>query len=72
MLSSARGFGVDFAGQDDRVQDQPSREGRDPSKRGDDMLASAEDQAAVDHHPEEFVVGPHGNLRTTVSTGAPS
>jgi hypothetical protein len=42
MLSSACGLGVDTAGQDDRVQDQPCGEGRDPSNSGDDILASAQ------------------------------
>jgi hypothetical protein len=62
MLSSARGLGVDSAGQDDGVQDQPCGEGRDPSKSGHNVLASVQHQAAVDHDPEEFVVRLHGNL----------
>ncbi|HEY4724864.1 MAG TPA: hypothetical protein VIJ13_02660, partial [Actinomycetota bacterium] len=62
MLPSACGLGVDVAGQDDRVQDQPSGEGRDPSNGRDDILASVQHEAAVDHDPEEVVVGPHGNL----------
>jgi len=59
-------LGVDAAGQDDGVQDQPSGEGRDPSKGSDDILASVQHQAAVDDNTEELVVRPHGNLRITV------
>jgi hypothetical protein len=59
MLPSARRLGVDTAGQHDGVQDQPRGEGRDPSKRGDNILAAAQHQAAVDHDPEEFTVGLH-------------
>jgi hypothetical protein len=66
MRASVGGLGVDIAGQDDRVQGQPGGEDCDPSKGGDDILASVQDQAAVDHDPEEFAVGPHGNLRITV------
>jgi hypothetical protein len=72
VLSSACGLGVDTAGQDDRVQGQSGGEGRDSSKGGDDMLASAEHQAAVDHDPEELLVGPHGNLRITVRMTSPT
>src|SRR4029450_4888376 len=37
-------------------------EGPDPSKGRDDILAPAEHKAAVDHDPEQPVVGPHRNL----------
>jgi hypothetical protein len=62
VRASAGRLGVDVACQDDRVHGQSGGEGRDPSKSADDILASAESQAAVDHDPEELVVGPHGNL----------
>src|SRR5215207_10816606 len=62
VLSSACGFGMDVASQDDGVQGQPSGECRDPSNGGDDILASAQHQAAVDDNPEELPVGPQGNL----------
>jgi len=71
MLSSACGLGVDAAGQDDGVQDQPSGEGRDPSKGSDDILASVQHQAAVDDNTDELVVRPHGNLRITVRMTSP-
>jgi hypothetical protein len=62
LLSPTGGFGVDVAGQDDRVQGQPSGECGDPSNGDDDILAPAEHQAAVDDDPEELLVGPQGNL----------
>jgi len=62
MGSSAGGFGLDVAGQDDGVQDQTFGECRDPSNGGDDVLASAQHQAAVNDNPEELPVGPQGNL----------
>ena len=34
----------------------------DPSNGDDDILTSAEQQAAVDNDPEELLVGPQGNL----------
>jgi hypothetical protein len=54
MGSSACGFGVEVAGQDDGVQGQSSGERGDPSKSGDNILASAQHQAAVDNDPEEL------------------
>jgi hypothetical protein len=62
VLSSACGFGMDVASQDNGVQGQPSGVCRDPSNGGNDTLASAQHQAAVDDNPEELPVGPQGNL----------
>jgi hypothetical protein len=72
LLSPASGLGVDITGQDDRVQGQPAGEGRDPSDGDDDILAPAEHQAAVDDHPEEFLVGPQGNLLNHDQDGQPA
>jgi hypothetical protein len=58
MLSSAGGLGVDIAGQDDRVQGQPSGERRDPPNGGDDVVAPAEHKTTVDDDPEELLVRP--------------
>ena len=43
----------------------------DPSNGDDDILTSAEHQAAVDDDPEEFLVGPHGNLLNQDQDGQP-
>jgi hypothetical protein len=72
LLSPAGGFGVEVAGQDDHVQGQPAGEGRDPSNGDDDILAPAEHQAAVDDDPEEFLVGPQGNLLNHDQDGQPA
>jgi len=62
MGSSAGGFGLDVAGQDDGVQGQASGEGGHSPNGDDDIPASAQHQAAVYDDPEELLVGPHGNL----------
>jgi hypothetical protein len=72
LLSPAGGFGVEVAGQDDRVQGQPGGEGRDPSNGDDDILVSAEHQAAVDDDPEELLVGPQANLLNHDPDGQPA
>src|SRR5215217_9704508 len=72
LLSPASGLGVEVTGQDDRVQGQPAGECRDPSNGDDDILAPAEHQAAVDDDPEEFLVGPHGNLLNQDQDGQPA
>jgi len=71
MLSSARGLGVDIAGQDDRVQGQPSGERRDSSNGGNDIVASAEHKTAMDNDPEELLVRPHGILLEEITTTSP-
>jgi len=71
MLSSACGLGVDVAGQDDRVQGQPSGERRDPSNGGNDIVASAEHKTAVDDDPEELLVRSQGILLEEITTTSP-
>jgi hypothetical protein len=53
-------LGMDLARQDDHVQSQPSREGRDPPNGDDHTLASTDHQPTVDDDPEQFLVGLHG------------
>jgi hypothetical protein len=63
VLASACRFGMDATGNDDRVEAEPGRERGDSPQGGDHIGPARQHDAAVDHYPEQLVVGSHGDLR---------